>query len=211
MLERKGVQHVLTALDGLTLDHEVHIVGDGPYLPTLRQMAQATGISVTFWGWLDGQSPELKELFETSGIFVFPSEAENFPIVLLEAMAAGMAIITTKQTGCAEVVGEAALLVKSGDAEAIREALIFLANNPERCRELGKAARRRLEENFGWATVAKRHVALYAKVIKNQDRHHSRSIETMGVDLHTASVVVPTLGRNTIKSCRVPEHQNHER
>jgi glycosyltransferase involved in cell wall biosynthesis len=164
MLERKGVQYVLMALKGITLDREVHIVGDGPYLPTLRQMAQATGNNVTFWGWLDNQSPEFKELFETSGIFVFPSEAENFPIVLLEAMAAGMAIITTKGTGCAEVVGDAALLVKSRDAEAIREALIFLANNPERCRELGMAARQRLEENFGWTSVAKRYIALYEKV-----------------------------------------------
>ena len=172
MLERKGVQHVLMALEGLKLDQEVHIVGDGPYLPTLRQMAQATGNNVTFWGWLDAQSPELKDLFETSGIFVFPSEAENFPIVLLEAMAAGMAIITTKETGCAEVVGDAALLVKSRDAEAIREALIFLANNPERCKELGKAARQRLEEHFSWTTVAERYIALYEKAVK------SRSVDT---------------------------------
>jgi len=172
MLERKGIQYALKALEGLKLDQEVHIVGDGPYLPTLRQMAQATGNNVTFWGWLDDRSPEFKDLFETSGIFVFPSEAENFPIVLLEAMAAGMAIITTKETGCAEVVGDAALLVKSRDAEAIREALIFLANNPERCRELGKAARQRLEEHFSWTTVAKRYIALYEKTVK------SRSVDT---------------------------------
>ena len=43
-------------------------------------------------GWLDNDSRELKDLFETSSIFVFPSHAENFPLVLLEAMAAGMAI-----------------------------------------------------------------------------------------------------------------------
>lgn len=169
MLERKGVQYVLMALKGITLDREVHIVGDGPYLTALRQMAQDTGNNVTFWGWLDNQSPEFKELFETSGIFVFPSEAENFPIVLLEAMAAGMAIITTKGTGCAEVVGDAALLVKSRDAEAIREALIFLANNPERCRELGMAARQRLEEHFSWTSVAKRYIALYEKVVKSRN------------------------------------------
>jgi len=126
-------------------------------------------------------------------------------------MAAGMAIITTKDTGCAEVVGEAALLVKSGDAEAIRSALIFLANNPERCMELGKAARQRLEENFGWATVAKRHIALYEKVINKQDRLPFRRIPALSVDRDTVPVVVPTLGRNNIKSCPVPEHQNHGR
>jgi len=41
-------------------------------------------------------------------VFVFPSHAENFPLVLLEAMAAGLAIVTTNQTGCREVVGDAA-------------------------------------------------------------------------------------------------------
>lgn len=168
MLERKGIQYALKALEGLQLGHEVHIVGDGPYLPTLRQMAQATGNNLTFWGWLDDRSPEFKELFETSSIYVFPSEAENFPIVLLEAMAAGMAIITTKETGCAEVVGDAALLVKSRDAATIRKALVFLANNPEHCKELGKAARQRLEAHFSWTAVAKRYVALYEKVVNSK-------------------------------------------
>ena len=165
MLERKGVQHVLKAVEGSPFDHEVHIVGDGPYLPTLRQMAAAMGNSVTFWGWLDNRSPKLKELFETSSIYVFPSEAENFPIVLLEAMAAGMAIITTAGTGCAEVVGDAALLVDPGDVSAIREALAFLVNNPEQCRKLGMEARKRMEEHFGWAAVANRYVAQHESIL----------------------------------------------
>jgi glycosyltransferase involved in cell wall biosynthesis len=49
MLERKGVQYVLKALEGSRFYHEVHIVGDGPYLPALREMALAMGIQVTFW------------------------------------------------------------------------------------------------------------------------------------------------------------------
>ncbi len=164
MLERKGVQHVLKALEGFPFGHEVDIVGDGPYLPALRQIAQSLGNHVRFWGWLDNRSPKLKELFETSSIYVFPSEAENFPIVLLEAMAAGMAIITTKGTGCAEVVGDTALLVNPGDASAIREALAFLANNPEQCRKMGMEARKRMEEHFGWASVARRYVAQYERL-----------------------------------------------
>lgn len=168
MLERKGVQHVLKAVEGSPFDHEVHIVGDGPHLPALRQMAAAMGNSVTFWGWLDNRSPKLKELFETSSIYVFPSEAENFPIVLLEAMAAGMAIITTAGTGCAEVVGDAALLVDPGDAPAIREALAFLVNNPEQCRKLGMEARKRMEEHFGWAAVANRYVAQYESILMSR-------------------------------------------
>jgi len=106
MLPRKGVQYLLAALPGLELrDFEVDIVGDGPYLPTLKQMASELRLPVKFWGWLDNDSPQLKELYERSSIFTFTSEAENFPNVLLEAMAAGQAIVTCDGTGCPEVVG----------------------------------------------------------------------------------------------------------
>jgi glycosyltransferase involved in cell wall biosynthesis len=161
MFERKGIQYFLEALEGLALEYELNIIGDGPYLMNLRRMADKLKINARFWGWLENTSPELKQLYETSSIFVLPSESENFPIVLLEAMAASMAIITTKGTGCEEVVGDTALLVKSRDPTAIREALTRLIGEPDLCKELGKAARRRLENNFNWTVVAKQYADLY--------------------------------------------------
>lgn len=165
MFERKGVQYCLEALRGLNHGFDVNIVGDGPYLNTLQNMATNHGIDVKFWGWLDNDSPKLKELFETSSIFIFPSEAENFPIVLLEAMAAGMAIITTTGTGCCEVVGDSALLVKPRDREGIRNALISLVNDPSLCRNLGLSSRKRLEDNFSWIAVARRYSELFQGLI----------------------------------------------
>jgi glycosyltransferase involved in cell wall biosynthesis len=163
MFERKGMQHVLRALEGMTLEHEVQIVGDGPYLPTLLELAARTRVPVRFSRWLDNGSVELTELYERSGIFVLPSESENFPVVLLEAMAAGLAIVTTQGTGCAEVVGEAALLVPPKDVGALREALRRLICDPNLRASLGAAARRRLVENFAWPVIARQHVALYGR------------------------------------------------
>jgi glycosyltransferase involved in cell wall biosynthesis len=120
---------------------------------------------VSFWGFLDNQSTEIRDLYETSRIFIFPSEAENFPIVLLEAMAAGMAIITTYGTGCAEVVGDAAVLVKPKDAHDICEALKMLIENPEHASRLGQRARARLEVHFSWQNVAAQYLALYRQLI----------------------------------------------
>jgi glycosyltransferase involved in cell wall biosynthesis len=162
MLERKGVQYFLEALNGFASAYEVHIVGDGPYLPTLQDMVRHNGPSVRFWGWLDNRAPQLQELYETSSIFVLPSEGENFPVVLLEAMAAGLAIVTTEGTGCAEVVGRAALLVPPKDPGAIRQALRRLIEDEARCRALGEAAQRRLEERFSWTGVARAYEQLYA-------------------------------------------------
>lgn len=163
MFERKGVQYFLKALEGSDNNYEVHIVGEGPYLGTLKHIASELKLNVNFWGLLDNQSKKLKELYETSRIFAFVSEVENFPIVLLEAMTAGMAIITTKGTGCAEVVKDTALLVEPKNPEAIKEALLKLTQNQELCHELGNAARKRIEENFSWETVAQQYISIYKK------------------------------------------------
>lgn len=165
MLERKGVQHLLAALARFPRPVGVDIVGDGPFLPELRRMARELGVDARFAGWLDGGSPELKELFETSGIFVFPSEAENFPNVLLEAMTAGMAIVTTAGTGCAEVVGDAAVLVPPKDPAAIREALPALLDNPALREILGTAARARVEKLFSCRAVAGRYAEIYGEAV----------------------------------------------
>jgi len=142
-------------------------VGDGPYLPELRRRAVALRSPARFWGWLDNRSPELRSIYESSGIFVLPSEAENFPIVLLEAMAAGLAIITTAGTGCAEVVGDAGLLVPVRDSRAIGRALRELVEDHDLRQRLGLAARRRIEENFTWRAVAQRYVEEYERHVRS--------------------------------------------
>lgn len=161
IFDRKGIQYILRALKDVKLEHEIHIVGEGPYLGTLRQIANQLNLNVKFWGHLDNEGAQLKNLYETSQIFVFPSEAENFPVVLLEAMAAGMAIITTKETGCSEVVGNCALLVKSKDPEDIKKSLIKLTNDPVLCGELGDTARKRVEKRFSWSEIVWKYIELY--------------------------------------------------
>jgi glycosyltransferase involved in cell wall biosynthesis len=165
LLPRKGVQHLLTAIAGLPLDHEVHVAGDGPQMELLRAMAASVRVPVTFHGWLANDSPEYKDLLETSSIFVLPSEGENFPMVLLEAMAAGLAIVTTKGTGCDEVVGQEAVLVPPGDPAALRQALAALDSDPARCQSLGRGARLRLEGQFTWSAVAGRYEELFRNVL----------------------------------------------
>lgn len=166
MFERKGVQHFLEAIRDNPFDVEINVVGDGPYLKTIRRIQKEKNIRANIVGFLDNKSSELKELYETSRIFVFPSEAENFPIVLLEAMVAGMAIITTKNTGCAEVVGNEAVLVEPRDVAGIRQALEALVSNPEKCHELGQAARKRVINHFSWDAVIRQTSDVYDTIRK---------------------------------------------
>ncbi len=161
MFERKGVQYLLRALARRSAEFDINIVGDGPYLQTLKNQAKELKIEAKFWGHLDNDSQDLKDLYETAPIFVFTSEAENFPIVLLEAMIAGAAIITTSGTGCAEVVGDAALLVPVRNPEAIRAALDRLVADPDLVARLGTAARERVIARFGWDGVIDQHIEAY--------------------------------------------------
>jgi glycosyltransferase involved in cell wall biosynthesis len=190
MLPRKGVQHLLAALPGLDLrGFEVDIVGDGPYLPTLRQMASELGLPVRFWGWLDNGSAELKDLYERSSIFAFTSEAENFPTVLLEAMAAGQAIVTCDGTGCPEVVGDDALLVPPRRPDRLREALSRLVRDDDLRARLGRRARARVEQEFGWQSIARRHVDLYRQ-LRHRPASSWRTLEaTSRVDRGNAPIL----------------------
>lgn len=167
MFERKGIQYFFASLEGTRHPFQVDIVGDGPYLPTLKTQAMNlnTNARITFHGWLDHNSAKLQELMEKASIFILPSETENFPVVLLEAMAAGLAIITTQGTGCEEVVGNAALLVKPRDPAAILEALMTLIDRPELRLELSQAASQRVETEFKWQIIARRYIDLYQQSI----------------------------------------------
>ena len=161
MLERKGVQYFLEALRGFDLQgFTVDLVGDGPYLEALRSIAKQRHLNVKFWGWLDGNSRELRELYERSAIFVMPSAAESFGLVLLDAMCAGLAVITAHGCACEEVTGDTALLVPPRDPAAIRTALTKLIADRQLCANLGQMARARAEQVFNWSTLTSRYEVL---------------------------------------------------
>ena len=168
LFPRKGAQFLLDALDGLPLDGwEVIIAGDGPMLAELRAQAARRGLPVVFPGFVKGAA--LDELYATSPIFVFPSLRDNFPVVLLEAMSAGCAVITSNVSGMPEVVGDSGVLTPPGEVEALRTALRRLMADAELREALGERARARME-CFAWDGILARHVALYERVARRSKR-----------------------------------------
>lgn len=163
LLPRKGFQYVIEAVKDLSLDWQVHIVGDGPYLDTLKTMAKDSKTPIIFHGWLDRDDPAFYALYETSSIFILPSEAENFPTVLLEAMSAGLAIITTTGSGCPEVVGDAGLLVAPRDPLALRENILRLIQSETLRRQLSQKAMAQVGL-FSWPGVTHRYLQLYQDI-----------------------------------------------
>jgi glycosyltransferase involved in cell wall biosynthesis len=154
MFERKGVQFFLEALEGMKTSWEILIAGDGPYLPRLQEMARRASSPVTFLGFIRGE--RLRELYHSARVFVFPSIQENFPIVLLEAMGAGCAVVTTNAHGCAEVVEDAAIRVAPGDPEALRAALEDLLPDDRKIDRLAHLAQQRVGR-FGSEQISRRY------------------------------------------------------
>ena len=88
------------------------------------------------------------EWFADIDIFAFPSLWDNFPYVILEAMAAGKAIVATRTGAVPEMLGDVAEIVKPGDVKALAGALRKLMADSELRRSSGDAAKKRFEERF---------------------------------------------------------------
>ncbi|VVB94830.1 D-inositol-3-phosphate glycosyltransferase [uncultured archaeon] len=168
LFERKGVQYVIDAMKGVN-DYRLVICGDGPYKKNLAERIKRSGSdNIELLGYVNNE--RLKYEYETSSIFIFSSSAENFPVVLLEAMVSGCAIITTNVTGCPEVVGDAAILIEPKSSESIRNALVELINDNELIIKLGLNARKRAEYNFYWEKIALSYSKVYETV--SRSNHH---------------------------------------
>ena len=100
-----------------------------------------------------------------SYVVVLPSYREGFPKTLIDAAAAGRAVVTTDVPGCRDAieVGTTGLLVPPRDSQSLAEAIESLLLDPERCREMGRAGRRLAEAKFSIEDVVAQHLAIYAE------------------------------------------------
>ena len=161
VVERKGIQFLIRALEQIDTDWEICVAGDGPYLPEVKKLAAELSVRVNFLGFIPRD--KLIRLYESARVFVFPSIQENFPLVLLEAMAGGCAIVTTSAPGCAEVVGDAAVKVKPGCPNALREAVSRLLTDGREIERLGKLGAERIAD-LAWCRIIERYEAVFRGV-----------------------------------------------
>jgi glycosyltransferase involved in cell wall biosynthesis len=96
---------------------------------------------------------------------VVPSLYEGFSLPAVEHMASGTPLVASRTGALPEVTGDAALLVKPGDAEELAAALRGLLESPAKRERLSAAAWRRVQERFTWSAVARATVAEYERAI----------------------------------------------
>jgi glycosyltransferase involved in cell wall biosynthesis len=161
------------------------VVGDGPERQRLHEEARALGLlpdGVTFAGHRDDVAAELAG----GHVLLLTSDHEGFPNVLLEAMAAGLPVVTTP-------AGDAGLVVEDGttgyvvpfDAiDGMAQRLVELARSPELRAHLGAAGRERAWENYAYSGLANRLLEVYEAFARQQGRQEA--VKAAAVALHRA-------------------------
>jgi glycosyltransferase involved in cell wall biosynthesis len=137
----------------------LEILGDGTWRARLERLASELGVEARFAGHVSNVEEQLR----TMDVLAVPSRAENFPVSILEAMAAGLPVVATRVGGIPELVAddETGLIVEPDDPAALAAALDSLAADPDRRSAFGEAGQRRAAKLFGADRMASTMLALY--------------------------------------------------
>lgn len=156
LINRKGIDHILTALAELgDKDIELLIVGIGRYENFLKEMCNELKLNdiVTFYGYCPRE--QLFKLYNKADVFILPSLAESFGLVFAEAMACGLPVIGGRTGGVPDLVKEEnGILVTPGDVEELKEAIIAMKHIGEERTKIGEINRRKVEKDYSWRSVA---------------------------------------------------------
>ena len=168
LVEKKGLGPLVEAVAGLDGVH-VAIAGAGDLQESLSRRIAELGAPVQLLGALD--RAEVAAALAAADVVAVPSvvdragNVDGLPNALLEAMAAGRAIVASRVAGIPDVIvdGVSGVLVPPGDTGALRGALARLAADATLRTRLGTAARRTAVERHGWDDVARRFEECYAE------------------------------------------------
>jgi colanic acid/amylovoran biosynthesis glycosyltransferase len=181
LVEKKGIAVALRAVAAFRaarpdLAWRYSIVGDGPLLPELKALAAELDLAdrVRFHGPLP--HGEVKERLARAHLFLLPSvtaadgDVEGVPVALMEAMAAGLMVVSSRHSGIPELVedGRSGFLAPEGDAAALAAHMQWIVDNPAAWPAVTGAARRRIETEFNNQILDDRLVARMDAVLRKE-------------------------------------------
>lgn len=159
LVEKKGVPDLIHAFAKATKEADqmtLHIVGGGRETGECRMLVKKYGLEtkVIFHGWKS--SREVKELMQQCDVFVLNSrvasngETEGLPVGLLEAMAMGCSVLSTRHAGIPLAIENevSGILVDERDTDSLSQQILRLYHNKELRKAMGKAARAKVENQF---------------------------------------------------------------
>jgi len=163
LVERKGVEVLVRALPAVLRRRRARltVVGEGEWEPVIRKAIRQAGVEeqVRLTGYVS--SGALARLYRGADLFVLPAvvdrkgDTEGLGVVLLEAMRQGRPVLASRVGGIPDIVADerSGWLVPPGDPDALAEAILRAAADPDRTRAVAREGRRRAAEDFSWERV----------------------------------------------------------
>lgn len=157
---RKGVHYLLQAFSELKLDNtELWLIGSAPDPSFSRLLARYRSDKVRFLGTFSQN--ELPSIYAKGSVFVLPSLADGFGMVVPQAMACGLPVIVTENVGAADIVTDSVegYVVPFRDVAALKDKLRYLYENPDARQRMSAAALGKAGRHLGWDAYGDRLVA----------------------------------------------------
>lgn len=168
---RKGVPYLLRAFSELKLPQSELLFLGNPsedIAPILREYEGKFR-----WGGSVPQA-ELYKYYSQSSVFILPSIEEGLGMVQLQAMACGLPVIVTTNTGAEDVVrdGKDGFIIPIRDVEAIKEKILYFYKNPEERERMGRSAKERVSSGFTWKDYGEKIFHAYEHILRKGEREH---------------------------------------
>ncbi|MGD8500979.1 MAG: glycosyltransferase family 4 protein [Phycisphaerales bacterium] len=166
LIARKRIDLLIRAVartKEMGLNVQLNIAGEGNLMGELQRLVSELRINdrVTF---MRRVAPErMPELYRESDILVMSSAHEGMSNAMLEAMASGLPVITTRCEGVEELIADNGLVVEPANAEEIAEAVRKLADDRQLCKQMSIAARSQAEQ-FSWSNTAEQYIEMYRTI-----------------------------------------------
>lgn len=179
LVEKKGVEWAIRAVataSAAGTDVTLAVIGDGPLRSSLAGLAKELDAPVEFLGSTD--RPTVMKHLSESDVLIAPSvtstdgDMEGIPVVVMEAMANGIPVISTDHSGIPEIVrnGESGLLSPERDVDSLASHLAMLATNTAERQRLGTGGRAMVEAEFSTEVLDDQLVELYRGVVAQPGR-----------------------------------------
>ena len=161
---QKGFDLLIRALTEIE-DASLVLVGEGSERPMLEGLAESVGVAdrVVWRGWTD----ETRTCVDAFDVFALPSRFEGFPLALLEALLARLAVVASDVGGVSEIVhdGETGLLVPADDPDALARAIRRLLADADLRQRLGEQGRQHVLERFTADHMTRAFERLYEELL----------------------------------------------
>ncbi|MBA7562402.1 D-inositol-3-phosphate glycosyltransferase [subsurface metagenome] len=178
LISRKRIDmliKVVACARAADMNVQLNIAGDGNLMGQLQKLAEELNVAdrINFMGRIPAE--QLPDVYHDNDIFVMSSAHEGMSNAMLEAMASGLPIITTRCEGVEELITDNGIVVEEAKDESIAKAIKKLTDERETYMQMSIAARKRAQQ-FSWKSTAEQYLNCYRQILKNKTAGLSEAV-----------------------------------